>query len=283
MSSSSYPVSTELGTISEAPAINRKISGTPEPLESAGSAQLPEPTTNSSKGNVLPRRAVTGDGYSAEQRRVYFEPSITSRANTGDFHTSVSKLSQRGLSRLRYRGLVREEPEGPRAYTGIPAGGRFSRKTSTDNFQASRSPRRQSTGFTNASLPLEETEAWDKKVLLSLGTSRNRSISSYSHLIPPVQDGGGIRGYSTLLILKELMRKIADLECHHPEPATTSFHPLLPPYQPPGSCSSSNSEQSVGSEIASDWLPCHYFDYMAGTSTGGHVNKHFSSSNVSLI
>ena len=65
------------------------------------------------------------------------------------------------------------------------------------------------------------------------------------------------------------MRKIAYLERNHPYPASTSFHPLSPPPRPPNSIASSDSEQSVNSETTRDWLPCHYFDYMAGTSTGG--------------
>ncbi|OCL14592.1 FabD/lysophospholipase-like protein, partial [Glonium stellatum] len=50
-------------------------------------------------------------------------------------------------------------------------------------------------------------------------------------------DGGGIRAYSSLLILHNLMKEVAALE--HEE--TTEF------------------------------LPCHYFDYVAGTSTGGLI------------
>jgi patatin-like phospholipase/acyl hydrolase len=51
-------------------------------------------------------------------------------------------------------------------------------------------------------------------------------------------DGGGIRGLSSLIILKHLMTKIED------------------------------AERAAGSEERVR-LPCHYFDFIVGTSTGG--------------
>lgn len=56
-------------------------------------------------------------------------------------------------------------------------------------------------------------------------------------------DGGGIRGYSSLLILEELMKRIAAWEL-----------------------------KLNGKNISVEkLLPCHYFDYIWGTSTGGRV------------
>lgn len=69
------------------------------------------------------------------------------------------------------------------------------------------------------------------------------------------------------------MKAIGELESNDPEePALSSFHPLEPS---PGVMADG---ESIGSRMSvpetsgtSPWLPCHYFDYAAGTSTGGHV------------
>lgn len=84
-------------------------------------------------------------------------------------------------------------------------------------------------------------------------------------------DGGGIRGYSALLILRALMAAIGELESNDPDdPAESSFHPLKPS---PGMIADGESVRSNVSvpetSSTSPWLPCHYFDYAAGTSTGG--------------
>jgi hypothetical protein len=69
-------------------------------------------------------------------------------------------------------------------------------------------------------------------------------------------DGGGIRGYATLLLLKSLMQEVANEErfadqaLRH-EVGITHYASNTDPLKhlPP--------------------LPCHYFDYIIGTSTGG--------------
>ena len=58
-------------------------------------------------------------------------------------------------------------------------------------------------------------------------------------------DGGGIRGYSSLLILDALMKRVAHWE-------KELYNRDVDPNQ---------------------LLPCHYFDYLWGTSTGGFVQK----------
>ena len=114
--------------------------------------------------------------------------------------------------------------------------------------------RRQSTLDTRYSAPFADTVPWDRKAILSL-------------------DGGGIRGYSALLILQELMSVIKKLERSHPDGAAeSSYHPL--PWNPLYATDSRTGEQanprSQDAESAR-WLPCHYFDYVAGTSTGGLI------------
>ncbi|PMD14934.1 FabD/lysophospholipase-like protein, partial [Hyaloscypha hepaticicola] len=60
-------------------------------------------------------------------------------------------------------------------------------------------------------------------------------------------DGGGIRGYSTLLMLQAIMDHIRRLE-------------TLSQYEQP--------EETLP---AAAYLPAHYFNYMVGTSTGGLI------------
>ncbi|KAH6970848.1 acyl transferase/acyl hydrolase/lysophospholipase [Ilyonectria sp. MPI-CAGE-AT-0026] len=81
-------------------------------------------------------------------------------------------------------------------------------------------------------------------------------------------DGGGVRGFSSLLIVKRLMTRIRDIESHHLEgPVHSSVsYPWM----------GSDLRDAAGvdeppnlSDRVDDFLPCHYFDYMVGTSTGG--------------
>ena len=74
-----------------------------------------------------------------------------------------------------------------------------------------------------------------------------------------IADDGGVRVYSSLLILKDVMETVIRLEKSYlDEPfenfgsAKSSYHPLKP-------------------HKADVWLPCHYFDYIGGTGFGGLI------------
>lgn len=121
--------------------------------------------------------------------------------------------------------------------------------------------------------PISGYESID--IPLSVEKIQSIKIMGADHLTVVV-DGGGIRGYSALLILRALMRAIGKLESHDPEdPAVSSFHPLNPASSVATDGESVSSKKSASETTdTSPWLPCHYFDYAAGTSTGGQVPTH---------
>jgi hypothetical protein len=122
-------------------------------------------------------------------------------------------------------------------------------------------------------------------------------------------DGGGIRGYASLWMLKILTDTIERIEKDNPEPHDLSFWPNIEiPPRPNGGTphreqniqrtdtlpspeptseprlnkflrrrtnGSSSESQALQDHVKLDfsktegYLPCHYFDYIAGTSTGG--------------
>ncbi|KAL8703259.1 MAG: hypothetical protein Q9201_003565 [Fulgogasparrea decipioides] len=92
---------------------------------------------------------------------------------------------------------------------------------------------------------VDEDSPWARKYILSL-------------------DGGGIRGYSSLLLLKRLMDDVAILEKHYnPKANTSAFSPLID--------STSFYSDPVMKELQNTYRPCHYFDYIGGSSTGGLI------------
>lgn len=117
-------------------------------------------------------------------------------------------------------------------------------------------------------------EEWEKQAILSLGVFKSSTRLAIK-TNPTDLDGGGIRGLGSLLILQELMNKVGDEEKRMDRDdgsAESSFSPCL--YKQRISTDSSEEEiQSAPNLVdlpnSSLYLPCHYFTYAAGTSTGG--------------
>lgn len=127
-------------------------------------------------------------------------------------------------------------------------------------------------------------EEWEKQALVSFGESEP-SLRLATKTNTTDLDGGGIRGLGSLLILQELMNKVGDEEKRMDREdgcADSSFSPCL--YKPryPKRINSDRSEEEIlsGTDISglpnsSLYLPCHYFTYAAGTSTGGYLDHYY--------
>ena len=127
-------------------------------------------------------------------------------------------------------------------------------------------------------------ENWAISNLLSLGNLLilvrcDRSMSSPNIFCA---DGGGIRGYWSLLALQKLMEYIADeeqrfdndreiLHSFHPQPwpEHVSHIPLSAIDELERIEKAGDSNQKCRAMFkARRFLPCHYFDHICGSSTG---------------
>ena len=79
--------------------------------------------------------------------------------------------------------------------------------------------------------------------------------------------GGGIRGLSELYVLRELMTSVSRIERDlDPEADSSAASPLFRLRDKGGK----ESPQSYPEAKGGPYLPCHYFDYIGGISTGGY-------------
>lgn len=122
-------------------------------------------------------------------------------------------------------------------------------------------PRQPENGHTGHSAGTQDEgeDPWDVKIGLAFGWfTQNPGCRKKGTLT--MADGGGVRGYFSLLVLEDLMREIQrqeqlDGDIQH------SFHPCDRP------------ADFLGEDVP--FLPCHYFDYIGGTSTGAYaVSSH---------
>lgn len=138
-------------------------------------------------------------------------------------------------------------------------------------------------------------DEWKKQDIISFG-EYSTLLDCEIYRVLTTADGGGIRGYGSLLILEALMEKIEMEEASQDETvspdkrAKSSFHPCdfkptkarMEDHDDPKADISSPGRVDSGVEVnrfkdhpkpSARFLPCHYFTYAAGTSTGGYVSS----------
>jgi hypothetical protein len=114
---------------------------------------------------------------------------------------------------------------------------------------------------------------WASQCILSLGMLDCQTLPERHLLIR--SDGGGIRGYASLLILQKLMKIIGEIEKRTPPTVPSDYEDTVSSSFHPGeyrACENNKNEsgpQVSDPENACRFIPCHYFDYIGGTSTGG--------------
>ena len=124
-----------------------------------------------------------------------------------------------------------------------------------------------------------QVPVWHERNLLSLG--RLQILKVTLRFTKCTADGGGVRGYWSLLVLEKLMRAIGEEEIEQAKEAndevTHDLHSFRPHNLPQHvtQCRPRMPEDCDSDELinyhAQRFLPCHYFDLICGSSTGRYV------------
>lgn len=118
-------------------------------------------------------------------------------------------------------------------------------------------------------------DPWSRDTVLTLGVWRNDLETD--ELLIMCADGGGVRGYSSLLILKAIMARVEAHEQRLDSNVECSAHPFqhrkcerIPPAPTRASTLRPNERNAAVAEANPKFLPAHYFNYIGGASTGGY-------------
>lgn len=165
-------------------------------------------------------------------------------------------------------GRLSPEPSDP-SRTSVPIVGISRRATNLTTSSSSTEPlslgdERDSSKGARAPLP------WDTQYMTpSPNTSKGVDVPScWRRQVVLSLDGGDIRAYSELCILEQIFREVARVERSYDGAKSSESSPLFG--SPDGYDEQESSKDDLAT-ITDNYLPCHYFDYVGGTSMGGVV------------
>lgn len=102
-------------------------------------------------------------------------------------------------------------------------------------------------------------QSWRKKSILTCGQYTSLRLLTKDGLNFGLPDGGGIRGYGSLLIIQELMAYIGAIErsLAHPEIHTEKHTSSFEPWERPRGIKARTT--GMEGSYSYEYLPCHYF------------------------